>query len=685
MTTYFPIAYTAVQYIDKITNQPYSGAVLKAYAASTSTPINLATDYTGNTLVGSIALNDAGYPEVSGNIVIPHASEDIKLALYPTQTAADSNTGEIWQIDNISITSAAAADTFSQTFSGDNTTTEFSLSTDLGDDEQSILVYVSEGLGEYHTNGGFDTDTNWTKGADWTIGSGVATASTSDEAISQDAASTIVEGESYNITYTITRSAGSIVPSIGGTDGESRSATGTYKETIIAGSTQVIAFTGTGFTGTVDDVSVTNVTTKPPRVMFPSEFTLANSTLTFDTAPVKGTDNILVLAPTLFVGAAASFASAASISATAAAASATAAATSATNAATSETNAGTSETNAANSATSAASSATAAASSASSIGDEVSYAEEWASKAEDSAVSVAAGGDGSTTFSALHWAAKAADSAASITLPALGSARQVLKINGAGTGLEYGFLNALNISDGAITTNKHGNDSVTLAKMEHGTQGDILYYGASGEPLRLAAGTSGQVLKTQGAGANPQWGDATGGWTDIETIDLSDQATADFETDVSSYNVVEFEFIDVVPATNDSALHMRTSSDGGSTYDSGASHYAWSFEGNEAPTNNLATGDSADTQIVLTAGATVTEGVGNDTGESLNGTITLYNPSGTKFTQVEYSFVYITASGLPARIHGTGARLSAADVDGIRFLFDGSSNLLSGKIIQRAR
>ena len=39
------------------------------------------------------------------------------------------------------------------------------------------------------------------------------------------------------------------------------------------------------------------------------------------------------------------------------------------------------------------------------------YAEEWANKAEDSLVSAAAGGDGSTEYSAKHWAAKAAASA----------------------------------------------------------------------------------------------------------------------------------------------------------------------------------------------------------------------------------------------------------------------------------
>ena len=48
---------------------------------------------------------------------------------------------------------------------------------------------------------------------------------------------------------------------------------------------------------------------------------------------------------------------------------------------------------------------------------DVTYADEWATKAEDSLISVAAGGDGSTDYSALHWAAKAAASAATNNLP----------------------------------------------------------------------------------------------------------------------------------------------------------------------------------------------------------------------------------------------------------------------------
>ena len=42
------------------------------------------------------------------------------------------------------------------------------------------------------------------------------------------------------------------------------------------------------------------------------------------------------------------------------------------------------------------------------------------------------------------------------------------------------------------------------------TQGDIVYRNASGL-ARLGAGTSGQVLQTNGTGANPSWVDASGG------------------------------------------------------------------------------------------------------------------------------------------------------------------------------
>ena len=62
---------------------------------------------------------------------------------------------------------------------------------------------------------------------------------------------------------------------------------------------------------------------------------------------------------------------------------------------------------------------------------------------------------------------------------------------------------AVTVSSSATVTD----NAITLAKLEHGTQGDVLYYGASGAPARLGFGTSGKFLKTQGTGANPVWSD----------------------------------------------------------------------------------------------------------------------------------------------------------------------------------
>jgi len=97
---------------------------------------------------------------------------------------------------------------------------------------------------------------------------------------------------------------------------------------------------------------------------------------------------------------------AAGLSETAAASSASSASSSATAAETAETNAETAETNAETAETNAETAETNAETAETNAGLQNNYAEEWAQKAEDSAVSVAAGG-GAGEYSALHHSAKA--------------------------------------------------------------------------------------------------------------------------------------------------------------------------------------------------------------------------------------------------------------------------------------
>lgn len=116
--SFLPIAKTTPQYMDG-SGDPYSGAVLKAYAAGTATNISMATDTAGGTTFTSVALNSNGYPENGGATIIPHVDQDYKLSLYPTQAAADANSGAIWTIDNLPIIDFSTYFTDTETGTGD--------------------------------------------------------------------------------------------------------------------------------------------------------------------------------------------------------------------------------------------------------------------------------------------------------------------------------------------------------------------------------------------------------------------------------------------------------------------------------------------------------------------------------------------------------------------------------------
>ncbi len=64
---------------------------------------------------------------------------------------------------------------------------------------------------------------------------------------------------------------------------------------------------------------------------------------------------------------------------------------------------------------------------------------------------------------------------------------------------------------GSIDTAHIADDQITLAKMASGTDGNIISYDASGNPVAIATGNDGQVLTSTGAGSPPAFEDAAGG------------------------------------------------------------------------------------------------------------------------------------------------------------------------------
>jgi len=61
-------------------------------------------------------------------------------------------------------------------------------------------------------------------------------------------------------------------------------------------------------------------------------------------------------------------------------------------------------------------------------------------------------------------------------------------------------------------------NSVTLAKMAHGTDGELITYDATGAPANVAVGTSGQVLTSGGTGVAPTFQTAAGGGKLLQVI-----------------------------------------------------------------------------------------------------------------------------------------------------------------------
>lgn len=88
---------------------------------------------------------------------------------------------------------------------------------------------------------------------------------------------------------------------------------------------------------------------------------------------------------------------------------------------------------------------------------------------------------------------------------------------------------------GDVTLANTGATTVTDLTISSEAQGDILYFNGSNW-VRLAAGTSGHFLKTQGTGANPIWASGGGGATIVHTY--SNTTNTSYTGTASSFGTV---------------------------------------------------------------------------------------------------------------------------------------------------
>jgi hypothetical protein len=165
-------------------------------------------------------------------------------------------------------------------------------------------------------------------------------------------------------------------------------------------------------------------------------------------------------------------------------------------------------------------------------------------------------------------------------------------------------------------------------------------------------------------------------WELISSATASSSSSIDFTGLSSTYFAYKIVASNVVPASDTVDLYFRTSTDGGSTYDSGASDYAYAALAMLASSSpsNAAVGDNARAEINVTASTSL----GSGTNESIDMELTIFNPSGTGHTRVLYQTFVNTSAPAYESAYGAGVRLSAADVDAVRFVLS-SGNIASGE------
>jgi hypothetical protein len=129
------------------------------------------------------------------------------------------------------------------------------------------------------------------------------------------------------------------------------------------------------------------------------------------------------------------------------------------------------------------------------------------------------------------------------------------------------------------------------------TQGDLVYRDGSGLQ-RLGAGTSGQVLQTGGAGANPSWGTVSSDFVKIKTIDASDVSSVSMVH--GSNNVVfdgtyaqyHLKVMDYYHNQSSAELQIRITTDGSNYISSGYNQQRWRTL---YSTNTMSTDNQTDT------------------------------------------------------------------------------------------
>ena len=144
----------------------------------------------------------------------------------------------------------------------------------------------------------------------------------------------------------------------------------------------------------------------------------------------------------------------------------------------------------------------------------------------------------------------------------------------------------------------------------------------------------------------------------------------------STYSSYEFRFLNLKTNSDGDTFYAKTSTDGGSTFDTG-----YDFSVMESNTNAGTDYTDVEAENNNFIQLTTSSNVGSATNESLSGRFYLFNPGATEYTHSNWHISYQDdqAGVYWTNAMGSARRLSAADVDGIKFEY--GTGTITGTII----
>jgi len=115
------------------------------------------------------------------------------------------------------------------------------------------------------------------------------------------------------------------------------------------------------------------------------------------------------------------------------------------------------------------------------------------------------------------------------------------------------------IAGQAIDVSKIESGAVTLVKMANGTDGNIISYDASGNPVAVATGNDGQVLTSAGAGQPPAFETVSAGKI-LQVV--STTKTDTFTSSSSSFTDITGLTANITPASSSNKVYVNLSVQG---------------------------------------------------------------------------------------------------------------------------